>query len=379
MKMNLWLIAGTMVSASLLAQTATNTPIETPAAAPMATNAVAETAAPVAAPTTAPTNAPAAKPKKKGKKKSEKKAVTKPKQNAAELTTEPLSPGPAEVVATSVHVRGQPRLKSEIIGKLTKGEMVTVVEEVVRNNSGPDEPSAWAKILLPSSAHIWANTTFIDPATMTVKATRLNLRSGPGENFSVLGRLEHGDTVKQLTTKDNWMEIEPPTNAYAFVAAQYLKTAQPVAPTTAMTAATTAKPGEPAPTLTAVNEVPAIAPATNELATATTPMAPADTNAPAGTNETAATSAPAPEEPLPPRIVQREGRVRGGTSIQAPSAFELVSPETGATLDYLYTTSTNVDLRRYKGLRIIVTGEEGLDERWKSTPVLTIHRIQVVD
>jgi len=34
-----------------------------------------------------------------------------------------------------------------------------------------------------------------------------------------------------------------------------------------------------------------------------------------------------PEEPPPPRIVQREGIVRGLTSIQAPSRFVLISPD----------------------------------------------------
>jgi hypothetical protein len=66
------------------------------------------------------------------------------------------------------------------------------------------------------------------------------------------------------------------------------------------------------------------------------------------------------------------------TSIQAPTHFELYSPDTGKTIDYLYTTSKELDLRRYKGLRIIVTGEEGLDERWGHTPVLTIRRIEVL-
>ena len=89
--------------------------------------------------------------------------------------------------------------------------------------------------------------------------------------------------------------------------------------------------------------------------------------------------APVADEPLPPRIVQREGIVRGNTSIQAPSQFVLISPENGKNIDYLYTASKELDLRRYKGLRSIVTGEEGLDERWENTPVLTIQRIQVVE
>ena len=77
--------------------------------------------------------------------------------------------------------------------------------------------------------------------------------------------------------------------------------------------------------------------------------------------------------------MQREGFVRGTFSIQAPTPFQLISPDNQRPINYLYTTSTNLDLSRYKGLHIIVTGEEGLDARWKNTPVITIQRIQVLD
>jgi hypothetical protein len=30
-------------------------------------------------------------------------------------------------------------------------------------------------------------------------------------------------------------------------------------------------------------------------------------------------------------------------------------------------------------MRIVVTGEEGLDERWRNTPVLTIQKIVVLE
>jgi hypothetical protein len=38
-----------------------------------------------------------------------------------------------------------------------------------------------------------------------------------------------------------------------------------------------------------------------------------------------------------------------------------------------------LDLSRYKGLHIVVTGEEGLDRRWRNTPVITIQRILVLE
>ena len=77
--------------------------------------------------------------------------------------------------------------------------------------------------------------------------------------------------------------------------------------------------------------------------------------------------------------MEREGIVRGTFSVQAPTRFELISPDNGRAINYLYTPSTNVDLSRYKGLHIVVTGEEGLDERWKNTPVITIQKIQVIE
>jgi hypothetical protein len=83
--------------------------------------------------------------------------------------------------------------------------------------------------------------------------------------------------------------------------------------------------------------------------------------------------------PVEPRIVEREGIVRRTFSIIAPTSFELVNPDTGRTVNYLYTSSKELDLSRYKGLHIIVTGEEALDERWKNTPVITIQKIQVLD
>ena len=358
-----------MLSTSLLAQQATNltpsAPIETPAPAPAAT----------LAPAAAKTNAPIAKaakkstPKKKAAKAPSKKAAATRKAPLLELKTVPLVPGPAEVVASNVNVRGQAKLKSEVVGRVTKGQTVTVIEEIVRNNSGPEEPSAWARIVLPANAHAWIHNGFINAENQTVKPRKLNVRSGPGENYSVIGALQQGDAVKPITTKGDWTEIEPPAGAYAFMAAQYLKQEAPAPP------APSPPQPEPPPTPAEVAAVPPVAPPPTEAPAVPPPMeTPAVTNAPTETPVE-----PVVEEPPPPRIVQREGIVRGGTSIQAPSRFVLISPENGRDIDYLYTTSTNLDLRRYKGLRIIVTGEEGLDERWGNTPVLTIQRIQVVE
>ena len=119
----------------------------------------------------------------------------------------------------------------------------------------------------PGQSHAWVNTSFIDPSNQTVKPSKLNLRSGPGENYSVIGQLKKGDTVKPITTKGDWTEIEPPAGAYAFMAAQYLKQ-EPAAPPAPPPA-----PPEPTPTPTTVAVIPPVAPPPTE-APAVTPPAP---------------------------------------------------------------------------------------------------------
>jgi uncharacterized protein YgiM (DUF1202 family) len=350
------LIFTALVSTSLLAQTVTN-----PAAAPAIESTSSSTT----------TNASA-------KKAAKKKAVTKKKAAVPRPVTVPLNPGPAVCEANNVNVRGQAKLKSEIVGKLMKGQQVTVVEEVQLKNSEPDEPSAWAKILLPTNTLVWINTTFVNSATKTVRAKKLNVRSGPGENYSVLGSLKEGDTVKELAMENDWVKIEAPADAYAFVAAQFLK--QETTPVVAANTTTTTPEATP-PTTTTVTEPAITTTPTDPTTTATTP--PPATEPPAVTTEPSTTTTNATpveeNEPPPKRIVQREGIVRGTFSIQAPTKFELISPDNHKTINYLFSDSPDLDLSRYKGLRIIITGEEGLDERWRNTPVITIQKIQVLD
>ncbi|HEX4265767.1 MAG TPA: SH3 domain-containing protein [Verrucomicrobiae bacterium] len=369
MKKNLWIVFAAAISTSLLAQDASNSApvLQAPPPEPAPITAPAPMAEPAPA-MEAPTNAPAASPKKKAvKKKTVKKTVAhKP---APELKTVPLVPGSAVVSANHVNIRSKAGLVGEVLTHMTNGEPVTVIEEVHLKKSGPDEPSAWAKILLPSETHVWVKSSLLG-ADNTVSTKKVNLRAGPGENYGVLGTLQKGEVVQTIDTKGDWTQIQAPTNAYAFMAAQYLKQGEE-------SVAMNTPPTMPAPETNTMAEMPTMAQPPTELPGVT------DTNqqpmiaAQPGTEMPAAPAEPA--QPPPPRIVEHEGIVRGAFSIQSPTRYELVSQDTKQAINYLYTTSTNLDLSRYKGMHIIVTGEESLDERWKNTPVITIQRIQVLD
>jgi uncharacterized protein YgiM (DUF1202 family) len=359
MKTNGWLILGLMMAASALAQNNTNSlpPIPAPAVAPAAESA----------PSTAAATAPA----------KHKKHVAASKRAAIDEPTVTLSSGAAQVAVNDLNVRGQAGLKGEVVAHLNKGDAVTVISQINLDKHATGEPGQWAKISLPASTHVWINTKYIDAANKTVSAKKLNLRAGPGENFSVLGVVEQGTAVNIINTKGAWSEIEPPSSAYAFVAAMYLKQ-EASGSLAANPPASTETTSVPAPTPT---QVPETAPVV------TAPPATPETVAPAATNPSPAPAvtpvvienAPEVDTNLPPRIVTHEGVVGPVGSIIAPTPYVLYDPSTRANINFLYTTSTNLDVGRYVNMRIVVTGEESVAERWKDTPLLTIQRIVVLN
>ena len=315
MKTNCWLMLGVMLATSAVAQNNSNAGATSPAPTtpPPAEVAPAPPSAPEA-------GAPAAKPK-----------AVKHKTHHAAAKVAPLSeppvslvPGPAQVATKSLSVRGQAGFRGVVVGHLTQGETVTVLSQINLEKHRAGEPAQWAQIALPPGMHVWVFGKYINPTTHTVESKKLNLRAGPGENYGVLGVIEHGTPVTEIKTKGPWMEIEPPANAYAFVAAMYLtQAAQPA-------------PGQPPPTQPA-----------------------------------------APAQPLN-RVVAHEGVVGPVLSPVAPTKYMLYDPETYQTIDYLYTTAPDLDLSRYVNMRIIVTGVEGIDQRWPSSPIIAIQSIQVV-
>ena len=123
----------------------------------------------------------------------------------------------AVVKKDRVNVRAQASQGSEVITQLKKGETVLVLGEVVPKKHKRGEPARWMKIQLPANTPVWLYAPYVETNNYTVNIKRLNLRAGPGENFSVIGRLDRGTPVKEIRTDGNWMEIESPTNAFAFV------------------------------------------------------------------------------------------------------------------------------------------------------------------
>jgi hypothetical protein len=315
---------------------------------------------------------------------------------SARFVNEPLAkdavldpPDAASAKQEAINVRGLPAFAGEVVTHLKRGQTVTVLEQFTLAKPKAGEPADWSRIALPSGAPVYVFADFIDTNTMTVSArTRVNVRGGPGENFSVLARLEHGTPVKEIRRTQGWLQIETPTNAYGFVATEYLALQAPMAPPPAVVPPpepVAAQPVIAPPTVQVVtnppvevtNNPPPVAAAPEPVApppmepAAATPAAVPVTNLPP-----VAEGAPAPapaDTNAPPRIVTREGRLRVTSSIQAPTYYELRDVDTGELTEFLQPNGQN--LKAYNGARVTVTGAEVVDRRWRSTPVLQVQSI----
>src|SRR5687768_15330456 len=241
--------------------------------ASVGTHAVAQETPPPATPPAATPETPAVTPAP-----AETKAPAPRRTSAARparaVDTKPepiLNPEPGMAKQNNVNVRGQAAINSEVIAHLQKGQPITLLEEITLKRSKQDEPARWYRIALPTNVGVWVHGSFVDDASKTVKPRRLNVRGGPGENYSILGRLESGAVVNPIDSKNGWLKIEPPTNAYGFVAAHLVEKGQAApaivaAPPTPSPVPTPVPTPEPTPTPPPV--VAEVTPATPEIAPA---------------------------------------------------------------------------------------------------------------
>jgi len=312
----------------------------------------------------------------------------------------------AVVKGDRLNVRGQAKLTSEVVTQLRKGETVEVLEQITLSTPKADEPAVWARIAIPANTPVWVFAPYIEPATRTVNVRTLNLRAGPGENYSVLGKLTRGDVVREIQVTNGWMEIEAPDTASAFVAMKYLEVTGEAGIETTVGATNTIDTTTPIASLTTdTNQVTEVditeteveevdvtdeaGPMETERIEPEEPLITLEEVATDGTNVLAAEIVSPDQmlligeieeepEPLPERKVMREGRVIYSRSIQAPTHFSLESVETGRTMNFLHSERTHVKLKNFAGRVVIVSGEEVMDERWKRTPILEVEKIMLI-
>ncbi|MEO0409494.1 MAG: SH3 domain-containing protein [Cyanobacteria bacterium P01_A01_bin.135] len=134
--------------------------------------------------------------------------------------------GTSTVTASVLNIRSGPGLGFTVVGELFEGTQV----EVLRTSGD------WAEISSSTAGEAWVSSSFLagdgstggggtpSDGTATVTASELNIRSGPGLGFTVIGSLFEGTEVSILGTSGNWTEISSSAAGEAWVSSDFIST-----------------------------------------------------------------------------------------------------------------------------------------------------------
>ena len=147
----------------------------------------------------------------------------------------------ATVNADYLNIRSGKGTDTSIIGGLTQGSVVTILDNSDANwvkirTTGGIEGYVAREYLTGAEAPSEPTTpeTPSEPTTATVNADVLNVRSGKGTDTSIIGTLLNGETVTILDNSDaGWVRIRTASGLEGYVAREYLTGAEtPSEPTT---------------------------------------------------------------------------------------------------------------------------------------------------
>ncbi len=314
--------------------------------------------------------------------------------SAKDVVSEVTPPKPGIVSADRVNVRARASLIGERVTQLRKGDKVSVLAKVTVAPPRKNEPVDWLRIVMPAAGQTWVYLGFVEEGKVTVN--KLNVRAGDGERFSIVGRLAKGDVVKEKRTAGDWIEIEHPEGAHAYIAAKFIDIGEVVEeakpeetpeakPTDVSETEEPTEIAEAKPTETTPETKPAAEEVTETKEPEATKPETADVTEAKGEAERATEPAGLPEPPEPevvvvdgtdasdaqklpmgnpedaeaakpetvpdvtdtklpvppPRIVTREGKIkrRFFRSPKAPSRFELLN-DNGRPINYLYSSDS---------------------------------------
>ena len=147
----------------------------------------------------------------------------------------------ATVNADYLNIRSGKGTDTSIIGGLTQGSVVTILDNSDANwvkirTAGGIEGYVAREYLTGAETPSEPTTpeTPSETTTATVNADVLNVRSGKGTDTSIIGTLQNGEIVTVLDNSDvGWVKIKPASGLEGYVAREYLTgTETPSEPTT---------------------------------------------------------------------------------------------------------------------------------------------------
>ena len=135
----------------------------------------------------------------------------------AEAASPTSAAGAVTVSYGTLNVRSSPSATASIVSTLNKGSYITLI-----SRSG-----IWWQVEYGPNAYGWCHSDYITPIDGTgvgvnITSGSLNVRSGPGTNYSKVASLYTGDGAVVLSTSNGWSRIIYHGTRTGWVSSRYL-------------------------------------------------------------------------------------------------------------------------------------------------------------
>jgi hypothetical protein len=122
------------------------------------------------------------------------------------------------VTGDRVSLRAKPDLNGDLLDRAMRGEEMVYFEKT----------NGWVAVQAPESLDFWVAGEYVQNGV--IEPEKLNVRSGPSLNYSVVAVLSKGDAVSLRGEFNDWLKVAPPQGSRVWISEDFVEFIEPPKP-----------------------------------------------------------------------------------------------------------------------------------------------------
>lgn len=122
------------------------------------------------------------------------------------------------VTGDRVSLRAKPDLNGDLLDRAMRGEEMAYFEKT----------NGWVAVQAPESLDFWVAAEYVQNGI--IQPEKLNVRSGPSRNYSIVAVVSKGDTVSLRGEFNDWLKIAPPQGSRVWISEDFVEFIEPPKP-----------------------------------------------------------------------------------------------------------------------------------------------------
>jgi len=233
------------------------------------------------------------------------------------------APVKVRVLKDNSNLRARAALNVEVAGQVAAGQELAVKSMDLD----------WVEVYVPTNIDFWVLGDYLKDGQVVCRQ-KVNVRAGPGLNFTVVGQLNNGESVSLRGIHADWAKIAPPESCSLWISRPLVEIIAPEPPPAPARVGPVAAP-QPSPAAARAPEKTPVLPVASPAVKTASPAAAGEPGAaPEETNRPAAFRPPDDLDLIPDvgqgQVRQYEGTLKSRNYLaRSPSDFRLVTTEPG--------------------------------------------------